>query len=72
MNKISELDGAIFEKMRNIQLLNASRNYIIKISPSIAGCSRLEKIIVDDNMLRDIPEEIGQIKGLRVLSLHNN
>ena len=72
MNKISVLEGSLFMTLRNLQLLNASKNQIISISSDIQFSEQLEKLILDDNLLRELPSELGSLKELRVLSCHNN
>jgi Leucine-rich repeat (LRR) protein len=45
---------------------------LITISTDIKFGEQLEKLILDDNLLRELPIEIGSLKALRVLSCHNN
>jgi leucine-rich repeat protein SHOC2 len=38
--------------LRNLQLLNAQNNQLTSISVDIELCTQLEKVILDDNLLR--------------------
>ncbi|TNV86312.1 hypothetical protein FGO68_gene14153 [Halteria grandinella] len=71
-NRLTELESAIFVALRSLQLLNASKNNIESVSCKISLCKELEKIILDDNQLRGLPDEICHLNALKVLSLHNN
>lgn len=60
-NRVTELEGSVFMALRNLQHLNASKNCVERVSSEIRLCKELEKVILDDNMIRELPEEIGQL-----------
>jgi Leucine-rich repeat (LRR) protein len=60
-NRISSLEHRLFDALKNLNLLNASKNEIQTISEGIEACKSLEKLILDDNLLRDLPDAIGNL-----------
>lgn len=59
--------------LAKLQILNVSKNNLVSIP--IELCTSLKNIvelILDDNQLTSLPNEFGQLKKLKALSLKNN
>lgn len=55
-----------------LEKLDLSFNHLAVVPPEIANLGALTELNIDDNVIVSLPEEMGQLKNLKVLSLKNN
>ena len=58
--------------LNNIKELDISNDCIVKIPPKVFELQGLEKLLLYDNDLTEIPAKIGQLTNLIYLDLGNN
>jgi len=61
-----------FKDDQNATTLNLSRSGITSLHGNIKNCKKLEVLYLDGNDLVTLPNEIGRLSKLRVLSVSNN
>ena len=71
-NRITELEGKLFTQLKQLKVLNVSKNMISHISCKISNSSKLERLLLDDNQLEQLPLEVGTLTKLNFLSCCNN
>lgn len=68
---IARISKELF-KLRNLESLDISANYLTSLPPSIGQFKKLQVLIAEANYLKELPKEIGQCTSLRVLKVSEN
>ncbi|MFA5946837.1 MAG: leucine-rich repeat domain-containing protein [Patescibacteria group bacterium] len=71
----NSLTGALpsqIGQLKNLRLLNASRNQMTGVPSEIGQLSKLEALDLSNNQLTGLPNELGQLSNLRLLDLRGN
>uniref|UniRef100_A0A1I7XSG1 Leucine-rich repeat-containing protein 47 n=1 Tax=Heterorhabditis bacteriophora TaxID=37862 RepID=A0A1I7XSG1_HETBA len=67
-----EFQNAIFSKNCMLNFLSLTACNLSQIFPSISNCSSLTKLVVDRNILKEIPDSVGSLCKLTFIDLSCN
>ncbi len=70
-NKLQAIEGAIFT-LKQLKLIDLSRNQIALLPESLGECTSLVEFLLVGNKLQGLPLSIGQLSKLEVLDLSAN
>lgn len=68
---LSELPDA-FHKSNCLRILKAGNGRLASLPPSLFKCAKLEELYLYGNSLKEIGEQLGDLKRLRILNVGRN
>jgi Leucine-rich repeat (LRR) protein len=69
---LKSIRSIILYGLRNVTVLNLSKNQLQNISDTIGNCTQLQQLYLSWNQLQSIPDTIGNCVQLKVLELSGN
>jgi len=71
-NIIKDIPQSIFETMISLEIFDLSSNILTSIPTEISNLQCLKELYIDKNKIGNLPNSIGDLKNLKILSASHN